>query len=196
MHDSFLPAAQSPQQWMDLDKTHVWHPFTPMRQWADDADDLARVITDGDGFDLIDAKGRRFIDGFSSLWCNLHGHRVPAIDEAIKAQLGHIAHSTMLGHTSVPAIRLAEKLVEISPAGLEKVFYSDSGATAVEIAMKMAYQSCYNRGETTRSRFIALGNSYHGDTIGSVSLGGIGLFHRIFKPLLFEAHFVDSPCEF
>ncbi|MBT3279800.1 MAG: adenosylmethionine--8-amino-7-oxononanoate transaminase [Phycisphaerales bacterium] len=181
---------------MELDNQAVWHPFTPMRQWQGDSNELGRVIVDGDGFELIDAQGRRFIDGFASLWCNLHGHRVPAIDDAIRKQLEHIAHTTMLGHTSVPAIRLAEKLVEISPAGLDKVFYSDSGATAVEVAMKMAYQYYYNRGEGTRSRFIAIRNSYHGDTIGSVSLGGIGLFHRIFKPLLFEAHFVDSPCEF
>lgn len=175
------------------DKACVWHPFTPMARWLAGADDQAgRVIVAADGFELIDSRGRRYIDGFSSLWCNLHGHRVEKIDRAITDQLELVAHSTLLGHASAPSIELAERLVRISPAGLEKVFYSDSGATAVEVALKMAYQYYRNLGQRRR-RFLALRGGYHGDTIGSVSLGGIETFHRIFQPLLFETTFVDSP---
>jgi len=175
-----------------MDKEYVWHPFTPMQQWLD-GEEEGRIIVAGEGFELIDTDGRRFIDGFSSLWCNLHGHRVPAIDEAIEAQLKLIAHSTLLGHGSAASIELAERLVNITPDGLVKVFYSDSGATAVEVALKMAYQYWHNRGQSERRKFLALREGYHGDTIGSVSLGGIGLFHRIFQPLLFDTTFVDSP---
>ena len=187
---------KTPQQWIDADNKFVWHPFTPMKQWMEQEDHTGRVIVEADGFELIDQQGNRFVDGFSSLWCNLHGHRVKQVDQAVIDQLGKIAHCTMLGHASLPSIRLAEQLVEISPAGLEKVFYSDSGATAVEVGLKMAYQYFQNIGKPGKSKFIALRNSYHGDTIGSVSLGGIGLFHKIFNKLLFEATFIDSPCEY
>jgi len=180
-------------RWMEADKAHVWHPFTPMQQWLEDAGDAGRVIVAGEGFELIDARGRRYIDGFSSLWCNLHGHRVPQIDQAVRDQLGRIAHSTLLGHASPPSIELAERLVRIAPAGLTKVFYSDSGATAVEVAIKMAFQYYRNLGQAERRRFLALREGYHGDTIGSVSVGGIMTFHSIFRPLLFETTFVDSP---
>lgn len=179
--------------WVALDKEYVWHPFTPMRQWLSGGDEPGRVIRAAEGFELIDAGGRRFIDGFSSLWCNLHGHRVAEIDRAVRGQLDRVAHSTLLGHASVPSIELAERLVRISPGPLTKVFYSDSGATAVEIALKMAFQYYRNRGEPERHRFLALRGGYHGDTIGSVSLGGIDTFHRIFRPLLFETTFVESP---
>ncbi|HQL72300.1 MAG: L-Lysine-8-amino-7-oxononanoate aminotransferase [Planctomycetes bacterium ADurb.Bin126] len=178
---------------MQADKEFVWHPFTPMQQWLEDADDAGRVIAAGEAFELIDARGRRYIDGFSSLWCNLHGHRVEAIDRAVREQLGRIAHSTLLGHASPPSIELAERLVRVAPPGLAKVFYSDSGATAVEIALKMAFQYYRNRGQSERRRFLALRESYHGDTIGSVSVGGIMTFHNLFRPLLFEATFADSP---
>jgi adenosylmethionine-8-amino-7-oxononanoate aminotransferase len=164
-----------------------------MRQWLADADDPARIIVAGEGFELIDAHGRRYIDGFSSLWCNLHGHRVPKIDSAIRAQLRKIAHTTLLGHASVPSIELAERLVRISPAGLAKVFFSDSGAAAVEIALKMAFQYYRNIGQPERRRFIAMRESYHGDTIGAVSLGGIDTFRRVFAPLLFDTTFVQTP---
>ncbi len=175
------------------DDEFVWHPFTPMRQWPGGADDPGRLIVAGDGFYLIDDQGRRFIDGFSSLWCNLHGHRVAAIDDAIRTQLGKIAHSTLLGHAQTASIELAQRLVRLTPEPLKKVFYSDSGATAVEVALKMAYQYWRNRGQSERRKFVALRESYHGDTVGSVSLGGIDAFHRIFRSLLFEATFVDCP---
>ncbi len=178
---------------VEADNACVWHPFTQMRRWIDDPRDEGRVIVAGDGFELIDARGRRYIDGFSSLWCNLHGHRVSQIDDAIRGQLGKVAHTTLLGHASQPSIELAGRLVKITPETLKKVFYSDSGATAVEVALKMACQYFRNLGQPKRFRFVALRHGYHGDTIGSVSLGGIDTFHSIFKPLLFETAFVDSP---
>ena len=181
---------------LEKDNACVWHPFTPMRQWLTEATYEGRIIVAGDRFELIDSLGRRYIDGLASLWCNLHGHRVEAIDRAVTDQLGRIAHSTLLGHASVPSIELAERLVRISPGPLVKVFYSDSGAAAVEVALKMAYQYYRNLGRLGRRRFLALRQGYHGDTIGSVSLGGIDTFHRIFAPLLFETTFVDSPCPY
>jgi adenosylmethionine-8-amino-7-oxononanoate aminotransferase len=177
------------QRLIHLDKDYLWHPFTQMRQW------LACepvIIDSGDGFYLIDTEGKRYIDGVSSLWCNVHGHRVKKIDDAIKSQLDKIAHSTLLGLAQTKSIELAEKLVAVAPKNIKKVFYSDSGATSVEIALKIAYQYYHNKGEK-RDKFIALGQSYHGDTIGSVSIGGIELFHSIFKPMLFETYFVPAP---
>jgi adenosylmethionine-8-amino-7-oxononanoate aminotransferase len=177
---------------LEADNAHVWHPFTPMRQWIAVGDEPGRMIVAAEGFELIDQHGRRYVDGFGSLWCNLHGHRVPAIDQAIRRQLDLVAHTTLLGHASPPSIELAERLTRIAPGGLEKVFFSDSGATAVEAALKMAYQFYRNQGRS-RPRFLALRYGYHGDTIGSVSLGGIETFHRLFSPLLFETTFVDCP---
>ncbi len=177
----------------EADKECLWHPFTPMRQWLAADDEPGRVIVAGDGFELIDARGRRFIDGYSSLWCNLHGHRVAAIDRAIEAQLKCVAHCTLLGSGSAASIELAERLAKITPDGLTRVFYSDSGATAVEVALKMAYQYWHNRGQSERRKFMALRQGYHGDTIGAMSVGGIDAYHGIFQPLLFEATLVDCP---
>ncbi|MFW6153816.1 MAG: adenosylmethionine--8-amino-7-oxononanoate transaminase [Planctomycetota bacterium] len=175
------------------DRAHVWHPFTPMGLWRETP---PLVIERGEGFELIDTEGRRYIDGVSSLWCNVHGHRVPELDAALREQHEKIAHTTLLGLASPPSIELAERLVTAaSPeGGLTRVFYSDAGATAVEIAAKIAYQYWQNLGQTRRTRFIAFREGYHGDTIGSVSLGGIDTFHRVFRPLLFETIFVASPC--
>ena len=174
----------------NLDKKFIWHPFTPMRFWLDN-DPL--VIERGEGVYLIDTKGNRYIDGVSSLWCNVHGHGHEHINQAIRNQLEKIAHSTLLGLASPPSIELAQKLVGIAPQGLTKVFYSDCGAAAVEIAIKMALQYWRNLGAKNKIRFVALKQSYHGDTIGSVSIGGISLFHQIFGPLTFKAIFTDSP---
>ena len=196
MNDTPSNTPTDSADWARRDARVVWHPFTPMRQWLAAEDGPGRVIVAADGFELIDADGRRFIDGSSSLWCNLHGHRVPQIDDAIRRQLDAVAHSTLLGHAQPASIELAERLVRLTPDGLTKVFYSDSGATAVEVALKMAYQIWRNRGEAERRKFIALREGYHGDTIGSVSLGGIGAFHQIFHPLLFETTFVDCPNEY
>ena len=175
---------------IELDKQYLWHPFTQMADWLDSE---PVVIESGQGFYLTDTEGRRYIDGVSSLWCNVHGHRVKKIDDAIRAQMDKIAHSTLLGLGQTAAIELAEKLVQISSDGLGKVFYSDSGATAVEIAIKMAYQYWQNIGQTKRTKFISLKEAYHGDTVGSVSVGGMDLFHGIFKSLLFETLYAPSP---
>ncbi len=174
---------------IELDHRHVWHPFTQHSLW-NAVDPL--IIVGGEGEYVIDADGNRYIDGHSSLWCNIHGHRRRDIDEAIVQQLGRIAHSTQLGLASPPAIELAERLVNIAPAGLNKVFYSDDGSTAVEVACKMAYAYWHHRSQK-RDRFIALGEAYHGDTIGAVALGGIELFHRLYRPLLFKTEFASPP---
>jgi len=193
----YIPTAHE-NELLSADKRYVWHPFTPMGPWLDAEDLSDALIVAGEGFELIDVRGRRYIDGFGSLWCNLHGHRVMQIDAAIRKQLDRIAHSTLLGFASPPSIRLAEQLITTLPpcmSGLEKVFFSDSGATATEIACKMAFQYWQNRGQSKRRKFIAFREGYHGDTVGAVSLGGIDLFHRMFGPLLFETTFVDCPNE-
>src|SRR4051812_23773754 len=174
---------------MDLaadDRRFLWHPFTQQQGWLEED---APVIEAADRCELIDVDGRRYIDGVSSLWCNVHGHRHPAIDIAVKDQMDRVSHSTMLGLTHRPAIELARRLVEIAPDGLQRVFYSDSGSTAAEIALKMAFQFWQQQGGDgpRRTKFISLKNAYHGDTIGSVSVGGIDLFHGAYGPLLFGA---------
>jgi adenosylmethionine---8-amino-7-oxononanoate aminotransferase len=174
----------SPSQ---LDLNHVWHPFTQQRDWCESE---PLVIERAEGTDLIDSEGRRYIDGVSSLWCNVHGHRHPLIDRAIREQLARVAHSTMLGLTHSGAAELAARLVDLAPGGLNRVFYSDSGSTAVEVALKMAFQYWRQRGgqHVRRTSFVRLREAYHGDTIGSVSVGGIDLFHAAYRPLLFRSH--------
>lgn len=167
-----------------LDKRYVWHPFTQMMEW--EAEDQL-IIERGDGNYLIDTDGRRYIDGVSSMWVNVHGHRKKEIDAAVKAQLGKIAHSTLLGLGSTPSIELAKKLVEITPRGLSRVFYSDNGSTAVEIALKIAFQYHEQTGKNNRKRrFIAFTGAYHGDTFGSMSVGEIDIFVKKYRPLLFD----------
>jgi len=182
----------SSAQLRSWDAEHVWHPFAPMQSFL--ADNVP-IIADAEGFDLIDVEGRRYLDGISSLWCNVHGHRVPAIDEAVRQQLDRVAHTTLLGLSSVPSIELARALVQLAPAGLNKVFYSDSGATSVEVALKIAFQ--YHRQkpspESQRDLFLTIGGAYHGDTIGTVSVGGIDTFHAIYGRLLFSTVRLPSP---
>jgi adenosylmethionine---8-amino-7-oxononanoate aminotransferase len=170
-----------------LDHTHLWHPFTQQQDWV--AEEPV-MIEGAEGCELIDADGNRYLDGVSSLWCNVHGHRHPLIDRAIREQLERVAHTTMLGLSHPRASELAARLVAIAPPGLNRVFYSDSGSTAVEVALKMAFQYWQHRGgqHVRRTSFICLRDAYHGDTVGSVSVGGIDLFHSTFGPLLFNAH--------
>ena len=168
------------------DRRFLWHPFTQQRGWEhEDAPTIERA----DGVYLFDTDGRRYIDGVSSLWCNVHGHRHPVLDMAVKDQLDKVAHSTMLGLSHPTSVELARRLVELAPGDLSRVFYSDSGSTATEIALKMAFQFWQQRGgeHARRKRFVCLRMSYHGDTIGSVSVGGIDLFHSMYRPLLFDA---------
>ncbi len=200
------PMNAKTQHWIELDHAHVWHPFTPMKQWREST---PLVITDAQGDELIDSEGRRYIDGVSSLWCNVHGHRVPAIDQAIRQQLDQVAHTTLLGLTSPPAIELAAQLVQRAPrqtadkmqaddadnaqvSPLNKVFYSDAGATAVEVAMKMAVGYWFNQGFEGKNRFIALAGAYHGDTTGSMAVGYSELFHRAFRSMLFPTWWFPS----
>src|SRR5947208_3123855 len=158
-----------------LDKQHIWHPFTPMKLWLEDDEPL--VITDADGMYLIDSDGNRYLDGVSSLWCNVHGHRVREIDDAIRAQLDKVAHSTLLGLANEPSILLADRLMKLVPSNLKKIFYSDSGATATEIAFKMAAQYWYNTGHPEKCEFVGFSDAYHGDTFGAMSVGRTEAFH-------------------
>jgi adenosylmethionine-8-amino-7-oxononanoate aminotransferase len=170
-----------------LDHSHLWHPFTQQRQWCEEE---PLMIERAEGTTLVASDGRRYIDGVSSLWCNVHGHRHPLIDRALREQLERVAHSTMLGLSHPGAAELAARLAEIAPGGLSRVFYSDSGSTATEVALKMAFQYWQQRGgqHVRRTSFVHLRDAYHGDTLGSVSVGGIGLFHSAYRPLLFSTH--------
>lgn len=162
---------------------NIWHPFTQMKEHEDRP---PHMIEKGEGVYLADSEGNRYIDGVSSLWVNIHGHGVGEIESAIKRQLDSIGHSTLLGLSNPAAEELARKLVEASPPELTKVFYSGDGASAVEVAVKMAFQFWKHKGENGRTKFVCLENGYHGDTLGAVSVGGIDMFHSAFKPLLFE----------
>jgi len=173
-----------------LDKQHVWHPFTPMKLWHE-SDPL--VIVAAEGMHLIDSDGNRYLDGVSSLWCNVHGHRVPEIDDAVRCQLDKVAHTTMLGLASEPAILLAERLMRIVPKGLTKVFYSDAGATATEIAFKQAAQYWFNVGRPEKNQFVGFAEAYHGDTGGAMSVGRVPAFHKPFFPMLFKVHYAPTP---
>ena len=173
----------------DKDHRHLRHPFTQMRDWMAEG---PVIIESGHGARLRDTKGREYLDANASIWTNIHGHNQPHINAAIRAQLDRVAHSSFLGLSNVPAVELAEKLVRIAPRGLSRVFYSDDGSTAVEVAIKMALHYWVHRGQPQRRRFVAFTDAYHGDTIGAVSLGGIDLFHAIYKPLLFEVEHVTD----
>ncbi len=165
-----------------LDRQVFWHPFTQMAEYE------PLIFTHAQGCWLFDHQGRRYLDGISSLWCNIHGHRHPKIDQAVREQLERAAHTTALGASHPVGIRLAARLVELAPSGLEHVFFSDNGATAVEVALKMAFQfwrQC-SPPQPQRTLYLAFGQAYHGDTLGSVSVGGVELFHGMFEPLLFR----------
>ena len=173
-----------------MDKAHVWHPFTQMQGWLASE---PLIVERAEGCWLVDTEGRRYLDGVSSLWVNVHGHRVPEIDEAIAEQLGRVAHSTLLGLAGVPSIELAAELVALAPPGLDKVFYCEAGASAVEVALKMAFGYWHHRGAERRTTFLSLDNAYHGDTLGAVAVGGIDLFHGAYRPLLFPTERAPSP---
>jgi adenosylmethionine-8-amino-7-oxononanoate aminotransferase len=172
------------------DRRSLWHPFTQMDEWAGYE---PLIIERAEGFELIDVAGRRYLDGVSSLWCNVHGHGHPKIVSAMKAQLDRVAHTTLLGLSHEPAIVLAEKLVEITPEPLTRVFYSDSGSTAVEVALRMAFQYWRQAGRPAKTGFVSLVDGYHGDTLGSVSLGFSEPFHRGYEPITFSVQKVRPP---
>ncbi|MBT2728508.1 adenosylmethionine--8-amino-7-oxononanoate transaminase [Bacillus sp. ISL-75] len=177
------------QELIEKSKKYLWLPFTQMK----DYDENPFIIESGNGIKVKDIYGKEYYDGFSALWLNVHGHRKKELDQAIKKQLEKIAHSTLLGMTNVPATELAEKLIEISPEKLTRVFYSDSGAEAMEIALKIAFQYWMNIGRPEKQKFIAMKNGYHGDTIGAVSVGSIELYHQVYGPLMFESFKAPIP---
>jgi adenosylmethionine-8-amino-7-oxononanoate aminotransferase len=181
-----VPTRDELDRW---DREHVWHAFTQMAEYE------PLLIERGQGCTLVDVDGRQYLDGTSSLWCNVHGHRQPQIDAAVREQLDRVAHTTLLGQSNPVAVRLARRLVELAPEGLEKVFFSDDGATAVEVALKMAFQFWRQRPDPRpeKTRFLALGEAYHGDTLGSVAVGGVERFHALFAPLLFEVVRLPAP---
>ena len=186
-----------PQTLHKWDHEHVWHPFTQATEWEEAGEPL--IIERAEGCTLIDVHGRQYLDGISSLWTNVHGHTHPGINEALKTQLDAISHSTLLGQAGVPSIVLAKRIADLlgripgDGEPLTRTFYSDSGSTAVEVALKMAFQYHQQTGQTRRHRFAALSEAYHGDTIGSVSVGGIDLFHEIYRPMLFDAVRIPAP---
>jgi adenosylmethionine-8-amino-7-oxononanoate aminotransferase len=173
---------------------HLWLPFTQMREAEDDP---PLIIAEAQGCYLRDLQGREYLDGVSSLWVTIHGHRKQAIDLAVLDQIQKAAHTTLLGLAHPPAILLAEKLVTLAPSGLTRVFYSDDGSTAVEVALKMAFQywqqSASGGATRSKTRFVAFRHAYHGDTLGAVSVGGIDLFHRLYRPLTFETFRAEAP---
>ncbi len=172
------------------DKRYLWHPFTQMREWLDDE---PLIIESAEGCRLFDTDGNAYLDGVASLWCNVHGHRHPRLDAALTQQVSKVSHSTLLGLSNPPAIELAERLISIVPDGLSRVFYSENGASAVEAALKIAYQYWRNLGEDKKTRFVALDLAYHGDTLGAVSVGGIDIYHAAYRPLLFDVLRAPTP---
>jgi adenosylmethionine-8-amino-7-oxononanoate aminotransferase len=178
------------QQLATADRQHVWHPFTQMQEWSV-SDSL--IIERGLGNYLYDTEGRRFLDAISSLWVTVHGHNHPILNAAIREQLDRVAHTTLLGLGNVPSIELAARLAEVAPDGLDRVFYSDSGSTAVEIALKMAFQFWQLGNRPEKRRFLHLTDAYHGDTLGAVAVGGIPLFHEIFGPIIIETIAAPTP---
>lgn len=190
MLDDMSESNEQTQRLAALDHAHVWHPFTPMMQWRQQQ---PIIIDRGEGPYLFDTDGNRYIDGVSSLWCNVHGHRVPEIDNAVREQLDKVAHTTLLGLSSPPSIELAAELAARTPGRLNKTFYSDAGATAVELAFKIAVGYWYHKGQPQKNRFIGLAGAYHGDTVGSMSVGYSDLFHRAFAAMVFPTFFAPSP---
>src|SRR5271157_830924 len=172
----------TPDQLRDWDRTLVWHAFTQM------AEHEPLILDRGEGCYVFDIDGRRYLDAVSSLWCNVHGHRHPRIDAAIRAQLDRVAHVSNLGTSNPTTIVLARRLIDLAPPGLRHVFFSDDGATAVEVALKIAFQYWRQRPNPNPEKtcYVALGEAYHGDTLGAVSVGGMARFHELFRPLLFE----------
>ncbi len=189
--DTGAPAVDArTQQLAEDDHRYLWHPFTQQQQWVLET---PLVIERGEGCRLLASDGRWYLDGNSSLWVNLWGHDRPEIKDAMKAQLDKVPHATFLGLTNAPAIEAAKRLVELCPDGITRAFFSENGAAAVEVALKMAFAYHRHRGDEGRDLFVCLDNAYHGDTLGAVSVGGFDPFHELFGPLLFETRRIPSP---
>src|SRR5690242_4673514 len=196
MADEIPATPEDPQErtrrLLALDRAHVWHPFTQMQGWLEPAEGDEPIIIDhARGSWLFDTMGRKYLDGASSGWVNVHGHRKAEIDSAIRLQLQKVAHTALFDMASPPSIDLAAELVRRAPRfegqpQLAKVFFAESGSTAVEAALKIAFQHWRQRGKPKKARFVALGDAYHGDTVGALSVSGIDLYQKTFQPLLFD----------
>ncbi|MBU0477077.1 adenosylmethionine--8-amino-7-oxononanoate transaminase [bacterium] len=173
-----------------IDLAHIWHPFTQMQEYGKEEPVIIEKAYDSF---LIDIDGKKYLDGVSSLWCNIHGHRKKEIDRAIIKQIKKVSHTTLLGLSNTQTICLAKKLVEITPPNLKRVFFSDNGSTGIEIALKIGFQYWQQKGESQKNKFVSFIGGYHGDTLGAVSVGGMDLFHRKYKPLLFSSFKVPYP---
>jgi adenosylmethionine-8-amino-7-oxononanoate aminotransferase len=171
-----------PSELAEWDRRHYWHAFTPMAEYE------PLIISQATGCRLVDVAGREYLDGVASMWCNVHGHCHPRIDAAIRLQLGRVAHCTSLGMACDTTVRLAQRLADLAPGNLEHAFFSSDGSSAVEVALKAAFQywrQCVVP-EPQKTKYLALAEAYHGDTLGSASVGGIARFQGIFEPLLFD----------
>ena len=178
------------EELVEKNRRYLWNPFTQMQGYLESE---PVIVERADGVRLVDVEGRSYYDGNASMWLNVHGHRREELDRAVAEQLGRVAHSTLLGQASVPALELAERLVELAPPGLAKVFYSDSGSEAVEIALKLAVGYWRRIGRPEKRWIVSMRGGYHGDTVGAVSVGGIDLFHAEFEPLLFQTRKISYP---
>lgn len=174
----------------EKDKKYLWHPYTQMHDYADR--DLL-IVDRAEGNFLYDEKGRSYFDTISSWWCILHGHSHPTMVDYVRRQLDRLDQVLLAGTSHEPAILLAEKLVNITPDPLQKVFFSDNGSTACEVALKMSLNYWRQCGQPRRNKFISLERGYHGDTIGTMSLGGVPEFHKEFSSILFDSHTLPSP---
>ncbi len=177
-------------QWARRDLAVLWHPCTQMK----DHERLPVIpIARGEGAWLFDFDGRRYLDAISSWWVNLFGHANPFIGARIKQQLDTLEHVLLAGFTHAPVIELSERLVRITPAGLSRVFYADNGSSAIEVALKMSYHAWRNQGAERKTRFVTLEHSYHGETLGALAVGDVGLFKSTYQPLLMEVLKAPSP---
>jgi adenosylmethionine-8-amino-7-oxononanoate aminotransferase len=181
------------QSWVERDLKHVWHPCTQMK----DHETLPMIpLRSGSGVWLEDFSGRRYVDGISSWWVNLFGHANPRINAAVREQLERLEHAIFAGFTHQPAVTLAEQLTRIAPAGLSRCFFADNGSAAIEVAIKMSFHFWRNSGQSRKTRFITLANSYHGETLGALAVGNVELYKSIYRPLLMDVITVPSPDSF
>jgi adenosylmethionine---8-amino-7-oxononanoate aminotransferase len=176
----------------NADKEFVWHPYTQMRDWLKWNN---RVIVRGDGFYLVDTKGRRYLDGSASMWCNVWGHTQNEVIQSMIDQLRKVPHSTLFGFANAPSTKLAKMLVSLA-RGMHKVFYTDNGSTAIEVAMKIALQYWHNTGKCEKTQFISLEHGYHGDTVATMSVGYLEKFFKVYRPVLLNVHRVPTPLLF
>lgn len=178
------------KDWLKKDQKYIWHPYTQEKETRKNPPIL---IERGEGIKLFDDKGNFYYDTISSWWCNVHGHNHPKIKQAIKKQVDSLEHVLFAGFTHKPAIKLAEALVKLTKGKFQRVFFSDNGSTAVEVALKLSFQYWQNKGIKEKTKFVSLDYGYHGDTVGAMSVSGVDLFNKVFSPLFFKSYKVPTP---